>query len=253
MLPPSGFGVAYLFEKAMRMKVGIIQSCYLPWRGYFDFIRDVDLFVFFDDTQFTRRDWRNRNKIKTAQGPVWITVSVNDVYASQSIFDTGIDYAHDWPQRHINLFRQWYSKAPFYSDYAEELFALIRTPRRTISDLNVVLTQWIVAKLGIKTELHLSSEYHPQGLKTERLIDILKKVKATAYVSGPSARDYMQEDRFREEKIRLEYKNYDYAPYPQLWGDFNGAVTVMDLLFNTGPEAVTYLKSRGPNEVAVDI
>lgn len=231
------------------MKVGIIQPNYMPWRGYFDFIDDVDLFIFYDDLQYTTRDWRNRNKIKTDRKAVWLTVPVHCKRTSL-ICGTTIDRSQPWNQKHMRLFEFWYGKAPFFSRYRDELSAILGQPFETISDLDIALCRWIMDKLAIKTPLCCSSEFKPQGAKTERLIDLLKKVGATSYLSGPAARDYLDESLFLKNRITLEYKSYDYRPYPQLWGDFMGEVTVLDLLFNTGPGAREHLKSLTPNRVA---
>jgi len=235
------------------VKVGIIQSNYLPWRGYFDFIDEVDLFIFHDDLQYTKNDWRNRNKIKTDAGTPWITVSVTYKNTTQLICNTSIDYSTRWNKKHINQFKQWYSNAPFFAAYSTELFEILQRPFETISSLNITLCFWIMEKLDIKTPTRLSWEFAPQKNKTERLIDLLKKVHATSYLSGPAAKNYLDEDLFIQNRISLEYKSYDYAPYSQLWGDFIGEVTVLDLLFNMGPSAKNHLKSLTQNEIAVSV
>ena len=233
------------------MRIGIIQSNYIPWRGYFDFIDDVDLFIFHDDLQYTKNDWRNRNRIKTDRGAVWLTVPVRYRSTVQPICETTIDASQRWGHKHINQLRQWYGAAPYFSSYSEELFEILLRPHRTISDLNIVLSRWIMDKLHIRTPTRVSSELQPRGNKTERLIDLLAKVGGTCYVSGPSGRAYLDEGLFKEAGLRLEYKSYGYAPYPQLWGDFIGDVTVLDLLFNTGSDARRYLKSLTPNSCAI--
>lgn len=229
------------------MRIGIIQSNYIPWRGYYDFIDDVDLFIFHDDLQYTKNDWRNRNKIKTGRGTVWLTVPVHYGSTAQLICETTIDRAQRWSEKHINQFKQWYAKAPFFSSYSDELFGMLAQPYSTISDLNIALTRWIMGKLEIRTPTRLSSEFGAQGRRTERLLHLLAKAGGRCYLSGPSAKAYLDESRFEEAGIRLEYKSYEYAPYPQLWGDFVGDVTVLDLLFNTGPDARRFLKSLTPN------
>lgn len=233
------------------MRVGIIQSSYIPWRGYFDFIDDVDLFIFHDDLQYTKNDWRNRNKIKTDKGTIWLTVSVNYNSTSQLICDTTIDYSHRWNQKHINQIKQYYGKAPYFSEYRNDLFDILQNKFLTISDLNITLCKWIMEKLCIKTPLRFSSELSPIGKKTERLIGILKKVGATTYLSGPTAKDYLEEERFKQAGIGLEYKVYDYPEYPQLYGKFEPQVSVLDLLFNCGNDSRKYLKSLRPNEKVV--
>lgn len=233
------------------MRVGIIQSSYIPWRGYFDFIDDVDLFIFHDDLQYTKNDWRNRNKIKTDKGTTWLTVSVNYKSTSQLICDTTIDYSHRWNQKHINQIQQYYGKAPYFSEYRHDLFDILQHKFLTISELNIALCKWIMEKLYIKTPLHLSSEFRPVGKKTERLIDILIKVGATTYLSGPAAKDYLEEEEFKQAGIGLEYKVYDYPEYPQLHGKFEPQVSVLDLLFNCGEDSKKFIKSLRPNEKVV--
>ncbi len=233
------------------MRVGIIQSNYIPWRGYFDFIDEVDLFIFHDDLQYTKNDWRNRNKIKTKSGTLWLTVPVHYGTTSQLICNTHIDYSNSWHKKHINQLRQWYGRSPYFPDYCKELFDILGRPFNTISDLNIILCSWINEKLNIDTPTDISSKYELRGSKTDRLSDLLKKLGATTYISGPSAKGYLEEKLFRQNGIRLEYKIYDYLPYTQPWGEFIADVTVLDLLFNTGPEARKYLKSMKPNEVII--
>jgi hypothetical protein len=230
------------------VRVGIIQSNYIPWRGYFDFIDDVDLFIFHDDLQYTKGDWRNRNKIKTPNGLVWLTVPVRYHKTDQIICETPIDDSQSWCKKHINQIIANYSKAPFFHHYADEFFAIIKQKFETISDLNVMLTRWIMEKLSITTPLRMSSEFEPAGTKTDRLIDILKKVGATIYLSGPSAKDYLETEKFAEACIELEYKSYVYREYLQLWGQFEPTVTILDLLFNCGEHSRDYLKSLKENE-----
>ena len=232
------------------MRVGIIQSSYIPWRGYFDFIDQVDLFVFHDDLQFTKGDWRNRNKVKTPKGLCWLTVPVSYQHTNQLICDTMIDYSQPWARKHVQQIQAHYAGAPFYRQFADEFAAILAQRFRTISELNVALCCWVMDKLDIFTPIRMSSELAPVGRKTERLIDILNKVGADTYLSGPTAKGYLDEDLLRAHGIRLEYKSYDCPPYPQLWGGFEGAVTVLDLLFNTGPRAQRYMHSLTPNELA---
>lgn len=231
------------------MKVGIIQSNYIPWRGYFDFIDDVDVFIFHDDIQFTKNDWRNRNRIKTDRGTIWLTVPVHYKSVSQTICNTPIDYSQRWNYSHIHQVTQWYAKAPFFKYYSEEFFSLLRVPYQSVSALNIALCRWIMEKLNIQTSLRMSLNLDVKGSKTERVVHLLQKVGGDCYLSGPAARAYLDEKMLWNAGIRLEYKSYDYPSYLQLWGDFIGEVTVMDLLFNMGPDARTYIKSLTPNQV----
>lgn len=232
------------------MKVGIIQSNYIPWRGYFDFIDSVDLFLYLDDTQYTRRDWRNRNKIKTPNGLIWLTVPVifSRNNSSVNIEDTEIDYQQRWIEKHIQSIKHYYSKARFYNQYSEEFFSLLSQKFNTISHLNIRVNHWILEKLNIKTEIKKSSEFHASGSRTDRLIDILEKAGAASYLSGPKAKNYLEEEKFKEAGIHLEYKVYEYSSYPQLFGEFEPNVSILDLLFNCGEDSRKYLKSLRPNE-----
>jgi WbqC-like protein family len=223
------------------MKIGTIQSNFLPWRGYFDFIREVDLFIIHDDVQYTKGDWRNRNKIKTPRGAEWITVPVHYRQSSQLIEDTEIDNSRPWERNMLNRIQVSYQKAPYFEPYFSELSDLLFEPARTISELNFRLIQWVCAHLEIKTPLTFSRDYHPQGAKTGRLIGLLKQVDATTYLSGPSAKAYIEPELFEQAGIRLEYKVYDYPEYKQLYPPFEPAVSVIDLLFMVGNEAKAYL------------
>jgi hypothetical protein len=232
------------------MRVGVIQSNYLPWRGYFDFIDDVDVFVFHDDLQFTKGDWRNRNRIKTPRGVRWITVPVHHRCTAQLICDTTIDYSQNWRRDHRNLITTHLASAPHLRDVLDLVEPEFDAGHRTISELNIALITSICRYLQVRTPFRMSSEFRLTRTKTERLIDLLDAMGATTYVSGPTARGYLDEPRFREAGIELEYKQYDYATYPQLWGPFDGAVSIIDTIANCGPAAREVLKSRNGNQQA---
>ncbi|QFY41405.1 WbqC family protein [Candidatus Methylospira mobilis] len=234
------------------MRVGVIQSSFIPWRGYFDFIASVDTFVFHDDIQYTKGDWRNRNKIKTVKGTEWLTVPVRYNKTAQSISDTEIDCATAWGKKHIRLWQAHYRQAPYLRDVLALLDGLDHCQERTISQLNLKLTGRICEYLAIATPSLLSSELSLTGSKTDRLIDLLQKLNATTYLSGPNADAYLDKEAFRKHGIGLEYKSYDYTPYPQLWGAFEGGVTVLDLIANCGPDAKNHICSHTPNQTVVE-
>jgi hypothetical protein len=223
------------------MKVGIIQSNFLPWRGYFDFIREVDLFIIHDDLQYTKGDWRNRNKIKTPRGLEWITVPVNYRTTSQLIEETTVDYSTPWVNKMLNRIEASYRRAPYFDLYFPQLRELLTEPADTISDLNLRLIHWTCGHLKVHTPIRFSREFNPQGKKTERLLGILKQLNATAYLSGPAAQSYLVPELFNETGIKLEYKKYNYAEYEQLFPPFESNVSVIDLLFMTGEQAHLYL------------
>jgi hypothetical protein len=231
------------------MKVGIIQSNFLPWRGYFDFIREVDLFILHDDLQYTKGDWRNRNRIKTPRGPEWITVPVNYKHTSQLIEETKIDYSTPWAQKMLNRIKESYHRAPYFDEYFSELSERLMEPAASISDLNLRLIQWACRRLEIDTPIRFSREFHPQGTKTERLIGILKQVKATTYLSGPAAQAYLVPELFDREGIKLEYKIYNYADYYQFYEPFDPYVSIVDLFFMTGDQAKIYLQTQSKEQV----
>lgn len=231
------------------MKVGITQSNYIPWRGYFDFIDDVDLFVVLDDVQYSKGSWRNRNQIKVPGGLSWLTVPVIYQKLTKLIQETQIDHSKKWQLSHLNKFTAHYSEAPFVEialDILQEGFAPTDT---SISELNVRLIRKICTYLEITTPLILSQDLQVSGIKTERILQILQRVEATTYLSGPAAKAYLNEDLLRSHGIQLEYKTYQYDPYPQLHGDFAPTVTILDLIANVGAAAKHYIKSTVPNEV----
>lgn len=230
------------------MKVGIIQSNFIPWRGYFDFIDDVDLFVFYDDVQYTHRDWRNRNRIKTCDGAEWLSVPV--IHDSTTLVENArVDYTGRWVEKHIRTMSFAYAKAPHFAALSEEYFTILRERRTTISELNIALCKWVMQKLAITTRTLKSSEIGIRGDKYQRPLLLLERLGATSYLSGPSARAYTDPDLYRSRGIALEFKRYEYAEYPQLHGPFVPDVSVLDLLFNCGPDSRNYLKSLQPNEV----
>jgi hypothetical protein len=230
------------------MKVGIIQSNFLPWRGYFDFIREVDLFILEDDVQYTKGDWRNRNRIKTPRGTEWITVPVNYKKTSQLIQDTTIDYSTPWAKKMLNRIFESYRTAPHFEPYFSELSEYLMQPAASIADLNLTLLRWLCRRLDIRTPLGFSRDYHPQGTKTERVVSILKQVRATEYLSGPNGANYLVPHLFEEAGIRLEYKKYDYPEYEQLHLPFDPGVSVIDLLFMQGADARYFLETEKERE-----
>jgi hypothetical protein len=231
------------------VRAGVIQSSFIPWRGYFDFIASVDVFVFHDDIQYTKGDRRNRNRIKTPKGTEWLTVPVSYGCVSQLICDTRIDYSTRWGLKHSRLWQACYHVVPRFNAVREIISVSEGAEFATISELNIRLIRRICAYLDISTPMLLSSELALEGSKTDRLIDLLSKVKATTYLSGPSADAYLEKEAFRRHGIQLEYKTYDYAPYPQLWGASVGEVTVLDLIANCGEEARGLIRSRTPDVV----
>lgn len=224
-------------------KVAIIQSNYIPWKGYFDIIASVDEFILYDDMQFTRRDWRNRNLIKTPQGTQWLTVpvQVKGKY-SQTIRETALQDG-DWAEAHWKSLSLNYARAAQFATMREQIEPLYRARFDTVSELNRHFLEAICGILAIKTPIANCWDYQLIEGKSERLADLCAQAGATVYVSGPAARDYLDEAVFSERGIAVEWFDYaGYPEYPQLWGDFVHGVTILDLLFNCGRDAAKYMK-----------
>lgn len=229
-------------------KIAILQSNYIPWKGYFDMIASVDEFILYDDMQYTRRDWRNRNQIKTPQGVQWLTVPVlvKGKY-HQKIRETEID-GTDWSAAHWRILEQNYRRAPYFSEIAQWLKPLyLNRSYSHISELNRALIQAICDYLCIKTVITNSWDYTLLDGKTERLADLCFQAGGTEYISGPAARNYIEEHIFEDMGIRLSWFDYaGYPEYPQLWGEFAHGVTILDTLFNCGAETHRVMKHVAP-------
>lgn len=228
-------------------KTAILQSNYIPWKGYFDLINSVDEFILYDDVQYTRRDWRNRNKIKTSQGIQWLTipVEVKGKYI-QKINETKISDAK-WGKKHWRRICQNYIKSKHFCDYKEifeELY--LNSEEEYLSKINYKFIKTINNILGINTKIGFSSDYELIDGQTERLINICKQAKAAEYISGPAAKMYIYEPLFQKENIKLTWMDYNnYEEYEQLYPPFDHYVSILDLIFNEGSNAVKFMKSFG--------
>lgn len=224
-------------------RVAIVQSNYIPWKGYFDLINAVDEFILFDDVQYTRRDWRNRNKIKTAQGVQWLTipVEVKGKY-SQKINETVVSDL-DWKRSHLEAIRHNYARAPYFAHYKTWLEALYGgCETHSLSHINHRFICAICEQLNIHTQIRWSSDYTIVKGKNERLISLCQQARANVYLSGPAARDYMDLAVWQQAGIEVKFAHYNgYAEYRQLHPPFDHFVSVLDLLLNEGPHAVNYL------------
>jgi hypothetical protein len=225
-------------------RVAILQSNYVPWKGYFDLIREVDRFVFYDDVQYTKNDWRNRNRIKTPQGVQWLSIPVgtnlNRLVCEVALTDPR------WQRQHWKTLAQCYASAPCW----EKLSVFLRNVylERTwtnLSDLNQFLIKTIARDyLGIQTEFDDSRQYATTGKKQDRLLELLEELKATEYLSGPAAQAYLDESAFRSRGIRLIYKSYQgYPEYPQLYPPFDHFVSIVDLLAMVGDDASHFTRA----------
>ncbi len=228
----------------------ILQPSYIPWRGYFDQIRRADLFIFYDDVQYDKHGWRNRNQIKTAQGKQWLTIPVHSQGVTQGIVirDVQIDWRTAWPEKHLKALTSSYAKAPYFKQYLPLISSLYDRHDACIADFTIATTIQLAQGLGIQhTRFMRSSELQGiDGHRTDRLIQILTRVGADHYISGPSARNYIESDKFEGAGIRLEFMEYNYPEYPQLYPPFDPHVSVLDLLFMQGDHALEFIASDAP-------
>ena len=227
-------------------RVAILQSNYVPWRGTFDLIGSCDHFVLYDSVQFTKNDWRNRNRIKTPQGVQWLTVPVGDSIG-RTIRDVRIAQgatgtAH-WKRLHANYARStWFEREAAWLEphYLHE-------PWETLSGVNRRLLEAVCQRLGIATRFHDDSRFGTAvvaGGRTERLVAICRALGATEYLSGPAAKTYLDEGAFAAAGIAVHWFDHSgYPEYPQLWGPFAHDVSILDLLFNLGDGAPAAMKS----------
>jgi len=233
-------------------RVAILQSSYIPWKGYFDLMRQVDEFILYDDAQFTKRDWRNRNKIKTKDGLLWLTIPVHvKGLFTQAIKDVVISDAA-WGEKHFKTLTAAYARAPHFPAYRDVIEGLYRgATSRHLSDVNRRFIEAFAKLLGIRTKLSSSMDYELPGGRVERLVSLCQQAGATAYLSGPTAKDYIEPKLFADASIHLSYMDYSgYPEYPQLYPPFTHHVSLIDLIFNVGPAAPQYLERAGNPAVA---
>jgi hypothetical protein len=232
------------------MKCVILQPSYIPWRGYFHQIHKADVFVFYDDVQFDRRGWRNRNRIKTPQGVRWLTIPVlsKGVQIDHTpINQIRINWDHPWNEDHWKTLQHSYGKAPFFEQYASMLLAFYRNKHLLLSDFVIELTIALSRTIGINhTQFLRSSELNVSGTKTDRLIEVLLNVGADHYISGPAAQAYVEEEKFQKNNITLEYMEYNYPEYPQLHPPYDPQVSILDLLFMVGNQALDFILHKEP-------
>jgi hypothetical protein len=227
--------------------VAIVQSNYIPWKGYFDLIASVDRFVLFDSAKFSWGHWRNRNRIKTPQGLQWLTIPIRHQGTDQRIEEMEIAKPN-WAGKHWKTLVQNYSRAPFFDLYRDRLAGLYEqvAEERQLSQVNYTLLKAVMELLGIQTPLTWSEEGDELPADaTARVVRLCQRENAVEYVSGPTAEDYLDEVQLKRANIKLRYADYSgYPEYPQLYGEFEHAVSILDLLFNAGPQARRYLKGQ---------
>jgi hypothetical protein len=229
--------------------VGILQPGYLPWLGFFEQMLRSDIFVVYDDVQYDKHGWRNRNRVKGPQAPVWLTVPVRLKGLNKpKINEVKIDPAQTrWAQKHCETLRQLSSKAPFFSQYYPHIEKTLKLAWDRIVDLDMALIRLIADWLGLAPDIVLSSSLGCQAEDpTARLVEICKTVEADIFYEGSSGKNYLDLSRFAAAGLQVVFQEYQCRPYPQLYGEFIPYLSTVDLLFNCGPESPAYLPGLGP-------
>ena len=228
------------------MIVAVHQPQYLPWLGYFDKIRRADVFCFLDNVQYKKNDWQNRNRIKTAQGWQWVTVPVRYRFP-QKINEVAINNAVAWKAKHFQTLITNYSRAPYFKKYAPIFEQVYSQDWERLSDLNIVFIERLRASLGLDQGTTVkASDFDLREDPTDRLIDICKSINADTYLSGQDGTNYMDLERFTQSGIRVIIQNFNHPVYSQIFNDFRSHMSVVDLLFNCGPESQQKIKEINP-------
>jgi len=228
------------------VRVSIHQPHYLAWLPYLGKIVQSDCFVLLDDVEFTRNGYQNRNRIKTAQGPLVLTAPVKQKLA-QKIQDVEV-HDNGWRKKHWASIQQAYRKAPFFGRYESEVQAFFAEPWPNLADPVCAMLEWLVKALGCDIRVVRSSSLGVDTSSSRRLVDIVRKLGGTSYLSGSHAlQAYLDAEVFRADGLTLELFDFNCPPYPQLHGEFIGNLASLDSLFNVGPEATRQLAQKGGN------
>ncbi len=219
-----------------------LQPGYLPWLGYFDLMRRADVFVSYDDVQFDKHGWRNRNRIKCAQGVQWLSVPVlHRGLGPQPLLDVRVDETRRWARKHVASLRQCYAGARYAADYVPALADVLLQPWRSLVELDLAVAGLLGSWLGLDERIVRSSELELQGNRSQRLLDLCRRFGATRYLSGDAARAYLDVDLFAAGGVSVEWQTYAHPVYPQCHGDFVSHLSAIDLIFNCGPDSAAML------------
>lgn len=226
------------------MKVSIHQPAYLPWLGYLSRIAQSDIFVFLDTVQFEKNSYTNRNRIKTANGPLWLTVPVlQQGHLVKPLSAIEIDPKQDWRKKHLKSIEMSYRKASQFSRCFSELESLFASHERMLADLCYEQLLFWVKKFNIPTHIVRASEVPVSGHKSDLVLALCQHFNATEYISGPMGKDYLQTEDFSAANIALSYQDYVHPVYPQLYGDFLPAMGAVDVWLNC-PEPSIFVQRK---------
>jgi len=216
--------------------ISIRQPGYLPYIGFFKKIQSCNVFVYLDDVQYERGDWDNRNKIKTSDGPIWLTVPVYNK-SGQKLNEVQISYDTHWNIKHIKAIELNYQKTPYFSDYWDSLKNILEKKWSKLIELNLALIEYVNEKLEITTKTIRASDLKINSVGSQRLVDICKKLKGSTYLSGEMGKDYLDEKLFHKENIQVIYEKFQHPTYSQIHGTFMPNLSIIDLLFNEGEKS----------------
>jgi hypothetical protein len=235
---------------AKPLTLAVLQPGYLPWLGFFDQLRRTDVFVYYDDVQFDKHGWRNRNRIKTPAGPAWLTVPVRHAGLNRPLIKDVEVQPGPWARKHIGSIRQYYGRARFFDRYIGELAAVLEAGHDRLLDLDLAATALMCRWLGLERRTVLSSDLGIAGDRSERLLRICQHFGATTYLSGAAAKTYLDVDLFAGHGIAVEWQQYDHPVYPQLHGAFVPYLSTLDLIMNCGDESLNILALRAGDTTA---
>lgn len=231
-----------VFANERGKTIGILQPGYLPWIGFFEQISRSDIFVIYDDVQYDKGGWRNRNRIKTATGAQWLTVPVLlNKKSAPLINEVLINNTVNWQDKHIRSITQNYSKSLYFGEYSDALFSIINSSKKLLIDLDMELIRWFIRLLDIDTIITLSSDLNIEGLRSERLIRIINSLGGTRFYEGAAGKNYINTDDFKSVGIDLHFQNFVHKIYSQQHGEFISHLSIIDLLFNCGAEGFSIL------------
>ncbi|MBF0214498.1 MAG: WbqC family protein [Magnetococcales bacterium] len=222
--------------------LAVLQPGYLPWLGFFDLMHRCDIFVLYDDVQFDKHGWRNRNRIRSASGPHWLTVPVRHKgLGKPAILEVEIDPQLPWARKHGATLRQFYARAPYAAHYLPELEEMLNQPWRMLIDLDLALIQIMCRWLGLHRPIFRASELKVSGDRNERLLNLCHHFSADCYMSGNAAQVYLDESLFARHGVAVVWQNYCHPVYSQVHGPFIPFLSTLDLLLNAGPESLAIL------------
>lgn len=219
------------------------QPVYLPWLGLFDKIAQADTFVSFDQVQYMPKEWQNRNRIKTPQGPIWLTVPVHRKgHREKPLSEIRINYQEPWQKRHLRAIEMSYGKAPYFERYIGHLREFYSWNWDTLCRLNEHMLQWLLDELGLRPRFLRASDYDFHGAKSELVLDMCRRLGADTYVFGGEGRNYADVEAFEAAGVVPLFQDYEHPVYPQLYGEFVEKLSVLDLLMNCGPDSLEVIR-----------